>query len=180
MKRFLKRSVIALVTTVLTLSLYTCVAQAAEDEHTVAVTVEDITAVSEQLSDMDEEINMLARLVYTEARGVDSMMEQAAVMWCVLNRVDAEYGTIERVVTARYQFAYSSRTNVTDEFQALAKDVLTRWLLEKRGIDDVGRVLPSDYLWFAGRNGHNRFRDAYRRGNYWDWDCINPYESEDA
>lgn len=177
MKNFFKRLLIVAVVTIITLSMYTCVGHAAAPD-VMTVTVEDITAVSEQLADMDAEIDMLARLVYAEARGVDSTMEQAAVIWCVLNRVDAGYsdGTIEGVVTAHAQFAYSSRTELTDEFQALARDVVTRWLLEKQGIENVGRVLPSDYLYFAGRNGHNRFRTAYRgNGEYWDWSLPDPY-----
>ena len=177
MKCNLKKAITSILVTLLVLSLYTCVAQAAEDtdDELLTVTVEDITAVSEQLIELDTELDMLARLVYSEARGVDSEMEQAAVIWCVLNRVDAGYGTIKGVITARHQFAYSSRITVTDEFRALAQDVVTRWLLEQRGIENVGRVLPSDYLWFSGRNGHNWFRNAYRRGDYWDWDCENPY-----
>jgi hypothetical protein len=117
--------------------------------------------------------------VYAEARGIDDKTEQAAVIWCVLNRVDKKHGgkkTITGVVTARNQFAYSSRTKVKKEFKLLAQDVLIRWLLEKRGVDDVGRVLPKDYLYFAGRNGHNYFRKTYKSREYWDWSLPNVYE----
>ena len=36
----------------------------------------------------EADVDMLARLIYTEARGVRSKTEQAAVVWCVLNRLD--------------------------------------------------------------------------------------------
>lgn len=38
----------------------------------------------------EAEVEMLARLIWGEARGVASDTEKAAVVWCVLNRVDAE------------------------------------------------------------------------------------------
>ena len=146
--------------------------------RTMAVSVEDITAVMEQLEEYDVELDMLARLVYGEARGVNSRAEQAGVIWCALNRVDAGYsnGTISSVVRARSQFAYSSRLPVKESLRSLAEDVVIRWLLEKRGVAYVGRVLPSDYLYFAGRNGHNWFRKTYRSNHYWDWSLPDPYE----
>lgn len=38
----------------------------------------------------EAEVEMLARLIWGEARGVASDMEKEAVAWCVLNRVDAD------------------------------------------------------------------------------------------
>ena len=38
----------------------------------------------------EAEVEMLARLIWGEARGIPSDMHKAAVVWCVLNRVDAE------------------------------------------------------------------------------------------
>ena len=38
----------------------------------------------------EAEVEMLARLIWGEARGVPSDMHKAAVVWCVLNRVDTE------------------------------------------------------------------------------------------
>ncbi len=145
--------------------------------HTMVISVEDITAVMEQLKDYDEEMDMLAKLVWAEARGIDSKMEQAAVVWCVLNRVDAGFSndTISGVVKARSQFAYSSGLPVKEGLRDLAQDVLIRWLLEKRGIGDVGRVLPKEYLYFAGHDGHNWFRKGYSSRKYWDWSLPDPY-----
>ncbi len=146
--------------------------------RTMVVSVEDITAVTEQLKDYQHEVDMLAQLVYAEARGVNSKAERAGVIWCALNRVDAGYfgSSIEIVVKSRSQFAYSAGLPITEECRSLAEDVVIRWLLEKRGVDDVGRVLPSNYYYFAGRNGHNWFRTYYRSDDYWDWSLPDPYE----
>lgn len=133
-------------------------------EHIVEVTIEAT------------DVELIAKTIWGEARGL-STLEQSAVIWCILNRVDAGYGTIVDVITAPNQFVgYSSSNPVTDEFAALAEDVLTRWQMEKLCIGDIGRTLPSDYLWFTGDNQHNYFRNAFS-GNYdtWNWDCWNPY-----
>ena len=125
-----------------------------------------------------EDINALARTIWGEARGIPSKAEQAAVAWCVLNRVDAGYGnTVLEVVSAPGQFhGYSSSYPITDDLADLAKDVLTRWYREKDGEVDVGRTLPSDYYYFNGHGGHNWFRKELRSSTYWDWSLINPYE----
>lgn len=143
------------------------VARSVSEIHTSAV--EKITS---------KDVEMLAKLVWGEARGVKSKTEQAAVIWCVLNRLDAGYAkTIEGVITARGQFTgYSKYNPVTDELYNLSRDVLYRYYMEKEGSVNVGRVLPKDYLWFTGYRGHNRFRNAYRNGRYWDWSLPGPYE----
>lgn len=48
----------------------------------------------------DEELVVLAKMLWGEARGVKSVTEQAACVWCALNRVDMGYGPIITVVTA--------------------------------------------------------------------------------
>lgn len=151
-----------------------------QSAFTMVVSVEDITDVMEQLKEYDDELDMLAKLVYAEARGIRSKAEQAAVIWCVLNRVDAGFskGTISSVVRARSQFAYSSKKPVKKGFRNLARDVVIRWLLEKQGVEDVGRVLPKDYLFFAGRGGHNWFRKRYSSSKYWDWSLPDPYAAK--
>lgn len=122
----------------------------------------------------------LAKTVYGEARGC-STTEQAAVIWCILNRVDYSGGNtskdIIRVVTAHSQFhGYDSGHPVTDEHYNLAIDVLTRWLREKNGETNIGRVLPRNYLYFSGDGKHNYFRDRWDGGNRWDWRLKSPYE----
>ena len=147
------------------------------DEIQVQITEEQKNKISDKVEELDNEIKMLAKLIYREARGINSTDQKAAVVWCVLNRVDnGNYGSsISKVITAKHQFAWVPDTPVKDEFYDLAKDVVTRWLLEKEGFEEVGRVLPKDYLYFAGRDGKNWFRKEYRSGNYWNWSEESPY-----
>lgn len=124
----------------------------------------------------DNDVELIAKTVYGEARGC-SVVEQSAVVWCILNRVDAGYGTIEEVITAPYQFTgYNANHPVKAEFVELAIDVLLRWNIEKYCIGDVGRTLPNNYLFFHGDGKKNHFRDAFDgEYNVWEWQAINPY-----
>lgn len=123
---------------------------------------------------------MLARLIWGEARGIPSDMHKAAVVWCALNRVDAEGwpDTVAEVVTQPHQFAgYSPDYPATEEFKAIAADVLIRWEREKREGGEVGRVLPAEYVFFTGDGEVNHFRTEYEGGMFWDWSLKNPYSS---
>ncbi len=127
-----------------------------------------------------DEIPYIARTVWGEARGC-SETEQAAVIWCILNRVDSSIrympDNIIDVVTQKHQFlGYVKTFPVTKKIKKLVIDVLTRWEMEKAGVENVGRVLPPEYMWFHGDGRHNHFRDAYRGGNRWDWSLDSPYE----
>ena len=127
-----------------------------------------------------DEIPYIARTVWGEARGC-SKTEQAAVIWCILNRVDSSIrympDNIIDVVTQKHQFlGYVETFPVTEEIRELVIDVLTRWEMEKAGVENVGRVLPPEYMWFHGDGWHNHFRDSYRGGNRWDWSLDSPYE----
>lgn len=125
------------------------------------------------------EIEIIAKAVWGEARGCNKL-EQSAVIWCILNRVDAGYGTIIDVVTAPNQFhGYSSNFTVTDEIRALTKDVIARWKLEKAYGGNFGRTLPSEYLYFSAdvTGIGNVFRTKWAGDcKVWDWNCWNPYE----
>lgn len=126
----------------------------------------------------DEEVIVLARMLWGEARGVSSDAEKAACVWCVLNRVDHGYGDIITVVTTPEQFVgYNAKNPIDDDLITLCIDVLSRWYAEKDGQAEVGRVLPADYLWFSGDGERNHFRNAYRGGDRWDWSLPSPYES---
>lgn len=125
-----------------------------------------------------EEVEMLAKTIWAEARGVPSTARQAAVAWCALNRLDAgTFGdTLAEVLSKPYQFAYDPASPVTDEFLALADDVLHRWYLEQNGVEGVGRTLPEDYLFFEGDGLENHFRKEYEKtGDTWDWSLPDPY-----
>lgn len=123
---------------------------------------------------------MMAKVMYGEACGIRSMTEVACIGWTILNRVDAGWGSIAEVITAPYQFYYLagaptvSQTGI--DLYALACDVLTRWEREHNGELYVGRVLPSDYMWYGGDGAHNHFRTAYSGGMIWDysWGTVYP------
>lgn len=128
----------------------------------------------------DNHAAMLAKLAWGEARGC-SMMEQAAVMWCVLNRVESEDpqfpDTIEEVITQENQFYYSESLPIRQDLYWLALDVMARWLSEHYMMGESGWVLPKEYLWFGGDGVHNWFRTTYElNGSNWDWSLPDPYE----
>lgn len=160
----------------------------AEQQNTV-VTLNTIspsplpdTTTGQAASDLAEEAEYIAKALYGEARGC-STTEQAAVVWCILNRVDDESGLwpddIIGVVTKEHQFiGYSPEHPVLPELYDLAMDVLERWQLEKGGETDVGRVLPADYCYFQGDGQHNYFRREFEGGPDWDWRLETPYEEK--
>lgn len=117
----------------------------------------------------------LANVTWGEARGC-SVTEQAAVMWCVLNRVDSPLypDTVAEVVTQYKQFhGYSESNPITPELLQLANSVLTYW----SGGDDSGRVLPNEYMYFTGDGEHNHFyTDWASNAKAWDWSLPSPYE----
>lgn len=124
-------------------------------------------------------IKYIAQCLYGECRGAVPM-HKAAVVWCILNRVDSFNGEGEQAIigtiTAKSQFTgWHSWNPVWESLEEVAIDVLGRWELEKLGETDVGRVLPKEYKWFLGYGGVNHFRNAYKNGKEWDWSLPNPY-----
>lgn len=154
-------------------------------EETTYSQVETTLTTPEAIVDnQNSDAILLAKLLYGECRGVESKQQKAAVIWCVLNRVDSadDYypNTIKGVVTQKNHFTGYRKSNpVWQELLDIAEDVLERWEMEKQGNTDVGRVLPKDYLWFNGNGSVNTFRNSYdvREGDIWDWSLPNPYES---
>ena len=127
----------------------------------------------------DEEVIILAKTIWAEARGVPSEARQAAGGWCALNRLDdGSFGnTLAEVLTAPHQFAYREDSPETPEMMELAEDVLTRWYAERQGRDSVGRTLPADYLYFEGDGEENHFRKTWEdTGEEWLWAWADPYE----
>lgn len=125
---------------------------------------------------------LIAQTLYGEYRGED-LLQQAGVVWCVLNRCDAWGASIKEVVTAPNQFhGYHPSNPVLPELYDMAADVMYRWQLEKLGEHNVGRVLPSDYLWFGANESYtkNIFRNKFTGGAKWDWSMPNPYEGSDV
>ena len=129
----------------------------------------------------EEDVTFLAKTLYGECRGVASRDEQAAVAWCILNRVDSprfQGDTVREIVTAPGQFSgYNECFPVTNDLKSLAIDVLKRWHAEYCGLtEDAGRTLPSDYFFFHGDGERNYFRKEFNSKKYWDWSLDSPYE----
>lgn len=152
-----------------------------EITHLLYTTTDAPTTTNEPTPDPDEEdIEMLAKLIWGEARGVESTTEKAAVVWCVLNRVDAKGypNTIAEVVTQRKQFVgYDADYPATETNKLIAEDVLRRWYAEKTGITNVGRILPKDYIYFTGDGKQNHFTSEWKSDDTWDWSLPSPYEN---
>lgn len=132
----------------------------------------------------ENDVYMLARVMFCESRGIKSLTEISCVGWTILNRVDSDRftgNTIAAVITAPNQFAYSPYGSTTSDYGydllELARDILDRWSMEKAGMTDVGRTLPSDYFYYSGDGAHNYFRTQYRGGVRWDYSLPTPYES---
>lgn len=127
------------------------------------------------------DVEAIAKTLWGECRGVPYTSHKAAVIWCILNRVDegGYFGSsIIEVVSKPNQFVgYDPDYPVDPELEEIARDVLKRWHAEKEGQTNVGRVLPSGYCYFVGDGELNYFTNEWRSKNYWDWSLPNPYES---
>jgi hypothetical protein len=144
----------------------------AERSDIISVTGENRNQIAE----------MIAKTMYREGRGIKSKTELACVAWTILNRVDAGAGNVYSVITQRHQFAYSSSAPTVSDYGydlvELAHDVIERWEREHAGEENVGRVLPKNYLWYGGHSGHNWFRCAYNDfSNPWNYALPTPYEN---
>ena len=125
---------------------------------------EDDVAPAEYVTHYDElDAARLASVTKNEYNGMASQTHLAAVMWTVLNRVDspAYPNTVEGVLTAPNQFAYwGIHQNIDPGLLILAQDVLARWNTERNGsTEQVGRVLPPDYVNFHGDGKFNHFKN---------------------
>lgn len=120
----------------------------------------------------ESDIADLANVMHSEANGL-STREVAMVAWCVLNRVDVGQGSIHSICNSNQFTRKGNRT----KYAWLAKDVLERYYLEKTGVQNVGRVLPNNYLYFTGDGKHNYFRSSFKgsRVLYFP-ELTNPYE----
>ena len=110
----------------------------------------------------DADVIAVAKMIWGEARGC-TRDNQAMAVWCVLNRVDDPRfpDTILGVLSQPSQFhGYSPDFPVWDELKEVARDVLTRWSLEKQGVT-VERELPHEYVFFTGDGIQNNFRAVY-------------------
>lgn len=109
-----------------------------------------------------EDVEAIARTLYGECRGAETVAEKEAVAWVILNRLDAGYAdTVLGVVSAPGQFAgYSPEHPLWPELVEVAERVLTMHHREQLG-GCVYRVLGPEYLWFSGDGERNYFRCEY-------------------
>lgn len=198
-----KYTTIVLALTVLIITITACGGKAIEQEESKKLTAEMKTVRTEEPKDdgrlpgddipateyavmqepsiedaWGEAAAYIAKTIYGEAL-VCGTTERAAVAWCVLNRTDCDWypDDIIGVVTQKSQFhGYDEENPVLPELYDLALDVIERWLQEKSGAADAGRVLPEEYLFFGGDGTHNYFRTKWDGGTVWDWSLPSPYE----
>lgn len=145
---------------------------------------DDVQELRYHYSDDIETATVLAKVMWGEARGIWSQTEQACVAWCIINRYDSGkfQDTIIGCATARAQFNYSSSFGTVDDYGRdlveLARDILGRYEDEQLGAEDVGRVLPKEYMWFGGNGTSNWFRNgASYPYMYWYYTAESPYGS---
>lgn len=123
---------------------------------------------------------MLAKMAYGEACGIPDLNTSngfkshdyhvACTMWTVLNRVDAGWGSIQNVITAKNQFVgYRESNKVDPDILNLAFEILGDW---STGNDSL-RTLPEEYLYFRGDGTYNHFRT--QDGTKYDWSLPDPF-----
>lgn len=123
---------------------------------------------------------MLAKMAYGESMNVpilessygsrSNAYQNACTMWTVLNRVDAGWGTIQGVITAKNQFVgYKDSNPVDSDLLDLAFNILGDWSVDA----DKLRTLPREYLYFRGDGKHNYFRT--QEGIKYDWSLSDPF-----
>lgn len=110
-------------------------------------------AINTMVAQVDPDINMMARMVQSEAGG-QCEEGQRLVICCVLNRIDSEYfpDTISEVITAPNQFAVVENGSIqkaqpTDEIY----DLIRQELNERTNYDVIyftaGGYNPSGEPW---------------------------------
>lgn len=111
----------------------------------------------------DELVAEAALLAWGEYSGTD-YAQRTAPIWCACNRADAWGLTLEEVMHSDAFHGLLTDREVPAEWYDLARETLARWELEKLGYIDVGRTLPSEYLYFSGNGVVNVYRTEYIGG----------------
>lgn len=111
----------------------------------------------------DEPVAEAALLAWGEYSGSD-YAQRTAPIWCACNRADAWGMTLEDVMHSDAFHGLLTEREVPAEWYDLARETLARWELEKMGYIDVGRTLPSEYLYFSGNGAVNVYRTEYIGG----------------
>ena len=144
-------------------------AEAPERANTGLVTYETFDEALERAKAAvpDELAELAGRAIWGEAGGIQDEAQRAAVVWCACNRADAWDMEIGDVLNVDAFHGLAIKGEVPEQHVELARDVLARWTLEAEGWQDVGRVLPSQYLYFEGDGHVNHFSTEYGGGEYW-------------
>lgn len=111
----------------------------------------------------DELVAEAALLAWGEYSGSD-YAQRTAPIWCACNRADAWGLTLDEVMHSDAFHGLLTEREVPAEWYDLARETLARWELEKMGYIDVGRTLPSEYLYFGGNGVVNVYRTEYIGG----------------
>ena len=111
----------------------------------------------------DELVTEAALLAWGEYSGSD-YAQRTAPIWCACNRAYAWGLTLEEVMHSDAFHGLLTDREVPEEWHDLARETLARWELEKMGYIDVGRTLPSEYLYFGGNGEYNTYRTEYIGG----------------
>lgn len=108
-------------------------------------------------------VEKAALMAWGEYSGTD-YAQRTAPIWCACNRADAWGQTLEEVMHSDAFHGLLTEREVPAEWYDLARETLARWELEKAGYIDVGRTLPSEYLYFSGNGVVNVYRTEYIGG----------------
>ena len=111
----------------------------------------------------DELVAEAALLAWGEYSGSD-YAQRTAPIWCACNRADAWEMTLDEVMHSDAFHGLLTEREVPEEWYGLVRETLARWELEKMGYIDVGRTLPSEYLYFSGNGEYNTYRTEYIGG----------------
>lgn len=111
----------------------------------------------------DELVAEAALLAWGEYSGSD-YAQRTAPIWCACNRADAWGQSLEEVMHSDAFHGLLTEREVPAEWYGLARETLARWEIEKLGYIDVGRTLPSEYLYFSGDGVANVYRTEYIGG----------------
>lgn len=144
-------------------------AEAPERANTGLVTYETFDEALERAKAAvpDKLAELAGRAIWGEAGGIQDEAQRAAVVWCACNRADAWDMDIGDVLTVDQFHGLAIKGEVPHQHVELARDVLARWTLEAEGWQDVGRVLPSRFLYFEGDGRVNHYSTEYGGGEYW-------------